>query len=63
MVKSYGWWGGVVVAYVIIVSAPVQIIGFLYFKTWSELRAQDLGPVGTGDWGLGPGLDNLLKIN
>ena len=32
MLKSCGWWGGgVVVAHVIIVSAPVQRIGFLGF--------------------------------
>ena len=46
--------GGGVVAHVIIVSAPVQRIGFLGFLD----LGQDLGPVGTGDWGLGLGLDN-----
>ncbi len=30
MLKSYGWWW-VMVAHVIIVSAPVQIIGFVGF--------------------------------
>ena len=32
---------------------------FGFFLTWSDLRV-DLGPVGTGDWGLGLGLDNFL---
>ena len=35
---------------------------FGFFLTWSELRGQDLGPVGTGDWGLGLGLDNLVNF-
>ena len=47
----------VVVAHVIIVSAPVQRIGFLGFFRLG-LTLEDLGPVGTGDWGLGLGLDN-----
>ena len=29
----------------------------------SEIWGQDLGPVGTGDWGLGLGLDNNYKNN
>ena len=57
MVKSYWWWlGAVVVAHVIIVSAQSKELGFWVFKTWS-----DLGLSGTGDWGLGLGLDNVTK--
>ena len=48
-----GW-----VAHVIIVLAPVQRIGFLGFLDLVWTQGQDLGPVGTGDWGLGLGLDN-----
>ena len=40
----------------IIVSAPVQKIGFFGF-----LRVS--GPVGTGDWGLGLGLDNKGELD
>ena len=39
---------GGVVAHVIIVSA--------------QSKELDLGPVGTGDWGLGLGLDNYLLL-
>ena len=44
-----------VVAHVIIMSAPVQRFGFLGFSdlVWT------FGPVGTGDLGLGLGLDNI----
>ena len=45
-----------VVAHVIIVSAPFQKIGFWGFQTWSGLWGQDLGPIGTGDWDLDLGL-------
>ena len=48
--------GYMVVAHVIIVSAPVQKIGFGVFQTWSGLWGQDRGPVGTGDWDLDLGL-------
>ena len=54
MLKSCGWWGGVVVvvvAHVIIESAPVQRIGFLDFS--------DLGIC--WDRGLGLGLDNIAR--
>ena len=48
--------GYMVVAHVIIVSAPVQKIGFRVFQTWSGLWCQNLGPIGTGDWDLDLGL-------
>ena len=46
------------VAHVIIVSTPVQRIGILFFLDLVLTYGQDLGPFGTGDWGLGLGLDN-----
>ena len=52
------WW----VAHVIIVSAPVQNIGFLDFSDLVWTQGQDYGPDGTGDWGLGLGLDCLTII-
>ena len=53
---------------VIIVSAPVQRIGFWGFSVLvrtfgSGLLGQDLGTVGTGDGGLGLGLDNFFCID
>ena len=50
MLKSWGWWGrGVVVAHVIIVSAPVQRIGFWGFSVSIRTFGSRLGTVGTGD--------------
>ena len=46
-----GGWGGVGGGPCDYCVSPVQRIGFLG-------QGQDLGPVGTGDWGLGLGLDN-----
>ena len=46
----------------IIVSAPVQNIGFLDFSDLVWTQGQDYGPDGTGDWGLGLGLDCLTII-
>ena len=50
MVKSWGW-GGVVgwVAHVIIVSAPVQRIGFWGFSVLIRTFWSGLGTVGMGD--------------
>ena len=57
MLKSWGWWGGVVVAHVIIESAPVQRIGFLvFFLTWSDLRVRIGGLLGQGIGDLDSGL-------
>ena len=53
MLKSWGW-----VAHVIIVSAPVQRIGVLGFFRLCLTLGSGFGAVGTGDWGLGLGLDN-----
>ena len=53
--QSAMWW----VAHVIIVSAPVQRFGFL--RLGLDLGS-GFGPVGTGDLGLGLGLDNNLHI-
>ena len=70
MLKSYwvggvGWggvvgWGGGPCDYCV---SPVQRIGFLGFLDLVWPLGQDLGPVGTGDWGLGLGLDNFLMIS
>ena len=47
MLKSYGWWwGGVVVAHEILVSSAKAPFGFFGF----------------GAKGLGPGLDNSVRI-
>ena len=46
-------------AHVIIVSAPVQIIEFLGFQTWSELRVRILGLLGQGIGDLDSGLTIL----
>ena len=43
-------------AHVIIVSAQSKELGFWVFRL-----GQDLGPAGTGDWGLGLGLDNTIS--
>ena len=58
-VGGVGW-----VAHVIIVSAQSKELGFWVFYTWSDLRVRIwcLGPVGTGDWGLGLGLDNNSSV-
>ena len=62
MVKSYGWVGGGVVAHVIIVSAPVQRIGFWFFWTWSDLRVRIWGLLGQGIGDLDSGL-TILHTN
>ena len=50
MVKSCGWGGWVGwVAHVIIVSAPVQRIGFWGFSVSIRTFGSRLGTVGTGD--------------
>ena len=41
--------------------SPVQRIGFWGFSDLVWPFGQDLGPVGTGDWGLGLGLDNMPR--
>ena len=51
------------VAHVIIGSAQVQKIGFWGFSHLVWLLGQDLGTVGTGDGGLGLGLDNFFCID
>ena len=54
MVKSYGVVVGVRVAHVIIVSAPVQILGFCFFLNLVyELRVRILGLLWQGIWDLG----------
>ena len=53
MVRSYGVGGG---PHVIIVSAPVQKIGFWGFSDLVRPLGQDLGTVGTGDSDLDLGL-------
>ena len=55
MLKSY-WWVVVVVAHVIIVSAPVQKLGFWVFSTWSDLRVRIWGLLGQGIGDLDSGL-------
>ena len=55
MLKSY-WWVVVVVAHVIIVSAPVQKLGFWVFSTWSDLRVRIWGLLGQGIGDLDLGL-------
>ena len=58
MLKSWGWGGvvGWVVAHVIIVSAQSKELGFWF------LVFLDLEPIGTGDWGLGLGLDKKPNV-
>ena len=51
-----------VVAHVIIVSAPVQIIGFWFFFTWSEVRVMIWGLFGQGIGDLDLGLTILLLL-
>ena len=54
-----GWLGGPwPMCWVIIVSTPVLIFGFWDYFDLVLTKGQDLGPVRTGDWGLGLGLDN-----
>ncbi len=49
MLKSWGWVGGWVVAHVIIVSAPVQRIGFLgFFRLGLNLGVRIWGLLGQG---------------
>ena len=48
-------------AHVIIVSAQSKELGFGVFRLGLTLES-DLGSVGTGDWGLGLGLDNDMEI-
>ena len=48
------------VAHVIIVSAQSKELSFWVFRL--DLTLKDLGPVGTGDWGLGD-LDSGLTIS
>ena len=59
MVKSWGWGGGVVVAHVIFVSAPVQRLGFFGFFRLGLDLGSDLGTYCDGGLGLGLGLDNI----
>ena len=54
MLKSWGWGG--VVAHVIIVSAPVQRIGFWGFSVLVTTFGSGLGTVGMGDSDLDLGL-------
>ena len=57
--KVVGGVVGWVVAHVIIVSAQSKNWDFGFFRLGLTLGS-DFGPVGTGDWGLGLGLDNKL---
>ena len=52
MLKSWGWWGGVVVAHVIIVSAPVHKIGKFFDLGLGLDLGSDLGTCWDG-FGLG----------